>query len=280
MKMPFPDSSFDAVYAIEATCHAPDAYGCYKEIYRVLKPGQYFAAYEWCMTDSFDPNNQEHQKIKAEIEIGDGLPDIRLTRQCLEALKQAGFEVIWDKDLAVDSSIPWYLPLDKNHFSLSSFRLTAIGRFVTKNMADFMKMPFPDSSFDAVYAIEATCHAPDAYGCYKEIYRVLKPGQYFAAYEWCMTDSFDPNNQEHQKIKAEIEIGDGLPDIRLTRQCLEALKQAGFEVIWDKDLAVDSSIPWYLPLDKNHFSLSSFRLTAIGRFVTKNMMQSPFSVAN
>ena len=25
-----------------------------------------------------------------------------------------------------------------------------------------MKMPFPDNSFDAVYAIEATCHAPDA----------------------------------------------------------------------------------------------------------------------
>lgn len=39
-------------------------YGCYKEIYRVLKPGQCFAAYEWCMTDAFDPNNQEHQKIK------------------------------------------------------------------------------------------------------------------------------------------------------------------------------------------------------------------------
>ncbi|KAH9774426.1 cycloartenol-C-24-methyltransferase [Citrus sinensis] len=93
--------------------------------------------------------------------------------------------------------------------------------------ADFMKMPFPDNSFDAVYAIEATCHAPDAYGCYKEIYRVLKPGQCFAAYEWCLTDAFDPNNQEHKKIKAEIEIGDGLPDIRSTRKCLEALKQAG-----------------------------------------------------
>ncbi|XP_021280015.1 cycloartenol-C-24-methyltransferase-like [Herrania umbratica] len=89
-----------------------------------------------------------------------------------------------------------------------------------------------------------------------------------------MTDSFDPNNQEHQKIKAEIEIGDGLPDIRLTRQCLEALEQAGFEVIWEKDLAVDSPVPWYLPLDKNHFSLSSFRLTAIGRFVTKNMVKA------
>ncbi|CAK9187437.1 unnamed protein product [Ilex paraguariensis] len=140
--------------------------------------------------------------------------------------------------------------------------------------ADFMKMPFPDNTFDAVYAIEATCHAPDAVGCYKEIFRVLKPGQCFAAYEWCMTDSFDPNNQEHQKIKGEIEIGDGLPDIRLTRQCLEALKMAGFEVIREKDLAVGSPVPWYLPLDKSHFSLSSFRLTAMGRFITKNMVMA------
>ncbi|XP_024022049.1 cycloartenol-C-24-methyltransferase [Morus notabilis] len=139
--------------------------------------------------------------------------------------------------------------------------------------ADFMKMPFSDNTFDAIYAIQATCHAPDAYGCYKEIYRVLKPGQYFAAHEWCMTDSYDPNNQEHQRIKAEIEIGDGLPDIRSTGKCLEALKQAGFEVIWGKDLALDSPVPWYLPLDKTHFSLTSFCLTVVGRFITKNLVK-------
>uniref|UniRef100_A0A6N2L3U0 SAM-dependent methyltransferase Erg6/SMT-type domain-containing protein n=1 Tax=Salix viminalis TaxID=40686 RepID=A0A6N2L3U0_SALVM len=91
------------------------------------------------MTDSFDPLNQEHQKIKAEIEIGDGLPDIRLTGQCIDALKKAGFEVMWSKDLAVGSPLPWYLPLDKSHFSLSSFRLTAVGRFFTKNMGSLPK---------------------------------------------------------------------------------------------------------------------------------------------
>ncbi|KAG6628253.1 hypothetical protein CIPAW_14G001900 [Carya illinoinensis] len=109
-------------------------YGCYKEIYRVLKPGHYFAAYEWCTTDSFNPNNREHQKIKADIEIGDGLPDIRTTGKCLEALKQADFELIWEKDIALDSPLPWYLPLDKNHFSLTNFPATSVGRFVTRNM--------------------------------------------------------------------------------------------------------------------------------------------------
>ncbi|KAG6628252.1 hypothetical protein CIPAW_14G001900 [Carya illinoinensis] len=111
------------------------------------------------------------------------------------------------------------------------------------------------------------------YGCYKEIYRVLKPGHYFAAYEWCTTDSFNPNNREHQKIKADIEIGDGLPDIRTTGKCLEALKQADFELIWEKDIALDSPLPWYLPLDKNHFSLTNFPATSVGRFVTRNMVR-------
>ncbi|KAJ8423137.1 hypothetical protein Cgig2_016490 [Carnegiea gigantea] len=46
------------------------------------------------------------------------------------------------------------------------------------------------------------------------------------------------------------------------------------KVIWEKDLAVDSPVPWYLPLDKNHFSLSSFRLTAVGRFVTRNLVRT------
>ncbi|KAK8936793.1 Cycloartenol-C-24-methyltransferase 1 [Platanthera zijinensis] len=139
---------------------------------------------------------------------------------------------------------------------------------------DFMKMPFPDNSFDAIYAIEATCHAPDAHGCYKEIYRVLKPGQCFAAYEWCLTDNYNPNNESHKKIKAEIELGSGLSDIRSIRQCLDALKQAGFEVIWEKDLAVDSPLPWYLPLVTQHFSLSSFRLTTIGLLLTRIMVKT------
>jgi sterol 24-C-methyltransferase len=43
--------------------------------------------------------------------------------------------------------------------------------------ADFMKLPFGENSFDGVYAIEATCHAPRRQDVYGEIYRVLKPGQ-------------------------------------------------------------------------------------------------------
>jgi sterol 24-C-methyltransferase len=43
----------------------------------VLKPGQYFAGYEWCATDLYDPANPNHKSIMAEIELGNGLPDVR-----------------------------------------------------------------------------------------------------------------------------------------------------------------------------------------------------------
>lgn len=119
---------------------------------------------------------------------------------------------------------------------------------------DFMEMPFENSTYDAAYAIEATCHAPDRVGVYSEIYRVLKPGSIFACYEWCMTDNFDPTNKDHLRMKKQIEEGDGLPDICHTSVCLEAMRGAGFEILDERDIAEedyganDGGKPWMLPL--------------------------------
>merc|ERR1711966_221969 len=116
---------------------------------------------------------------------------------------------------------------------------------------DFMKLPFEDNSFDAVYAIEATCHAPDRVGVYSEIHRVLKPGGVFATYEWCLTDKFEADNVEHCKIKKAIEVGDGLPDMCHTSVCSKALQKSGFELEEARDAALDGhpgGDPWYLPL--------------------------------
>jgi sterol 24-C-methyltransferase len=116
---------------------------------------------------------------------------------------------------------------------------------------DFMKLPFDDNSFDAVYAIEATCHAPDRVGVYSEILRVLKPGGVFATYEWCLTDAYDKENDEHQVIKKAIEEGDGLPDMCHTSACTNALTKTGFELLEARDCALDGhegGEPWYRPL--------------------------------
>jgi sterol 24-C-methyltransferase len=117
---------------------------------------------------------------------------------------------------------------------------------------DFMKLPFPDNHFDGVYAIESTCHAPDRSKVYSEILRVLKPGGIFACYEWCLTDDYDENNEHHRKIKLDIMLGDGLPDLVHTSVCTAALGEAGFELIETRDMAKggagEGGEPWHMPL--------------------------------
>ena len=44
-------------------------------------------------------------------------------------------------------------------------------------------MSFPENSFDCVYAIEATVHAPKLEMVYGEIFRVLKPGGMLLLYD-------------------------------------------------------------------------------------------------
>ena len=141
---------------------------------------------------------------------------------------------------------------------------------------DFMQLPFDKESFDGAYAIEATCHAPDRVACYKQIYEKLKPGAVFACYEWCLTDSFDPNNAEHVRMKRDIELGNGLPDVTTTTVCWKAMQAAGFEPLMEKDLALTPNVQvWYTPLMPSWNPLSQrFQFNWFGAIITNIMIYS------
>jgi len=112
-----------------------------------------------------------------------------------------------------------------------------------------MQMSFPENTFDAVYAIEATVHAPSLEGVYSQIFRVLKPGGVFGVYEWLMTDEYDASNAHHREICHGIEVGDGISQMVRISEGLRAIKAAGFELEFHEDLAQRSDeIPWYYPL--------------------------------
>jgi len=131
---------------------------------------------------------------------------------------------------------------------------------------DFMNIPVEANSFDAAYAIEATCHAPDRVGVYSQIFKILKPGGYFGSYEWVMTDKYNPKDDSHNALKLGIERGNGLPDLETIAVMVQALKDAGFEVIEHFDRVTSSDIPWYYPLTPRITPKGIFH-TWLGRYI-------------
>jgi sterol 24-C-methyltransferase len=135
--------------------------------------------------------------------------------------------------------------------------------------ADFLHVPRPDASFDAAYAIEATCHAPDKVSVFSEVARLLRPGAPFAVCEWCTTALHDDGRPEHRAVREGIERGNGLAPIASFDEVLEGLDRSGFDVIEARDRAEDSdpARPWYGPLSGRELSLRSLPRRPYGRVI-------------
>lgn len=146
--MAFPENSFDAVYAIEATVHAPSLEGVYSQIFKVLKPGGVFGVYEWLMTDNYDNDNPHHKEIRLGIEQGDGISNMVRVSEGIAAIKAAGFELEFHEDLAErPDARPWYFPLAGDFSMMASLwevftigRMTKIGRGLVHKFVGALEM--------------------------------------------------------------------------------------------------------------------------------------------
>mmetsp|Transcript_3847 Transcript_3847/g.8574 ORF Transcript_3847/g.8574 Transcript_3847/m.8574 type:complete len:413 (+) Transcript_3847:388-1626(+) len=143
----------------------------------------------------------------------------------------------------------------------------------------YMTDAFEAESFDAAYAIEATCHSPDRRVCFKGVNHCLKKGGLFAAYDWVVLPErgYDSNNPDHVRIKEGIEVGNGLPTLATTAEIVSALEDSGFEVVdvFDANKGVHSEheIPWYSTL-YGSFTLKGFRMTRLGRMCTHALVST------
>ncbi len=142
------------------------------------------------------------------------------------------------------------------------------------HLAEYMRCNFMDmsaieaDSFDAAYAIESTCHAPDKQGAFEQIYRVLKPGALFWGQEMCMTDKYDPANARDREVKDELMLGIALDGIATYSEVDRMLEAAGFEIVEavDRGKVDESGTPWYRPMEGLDGTLqSAFRRTPLGR---------------
>ncbi|KAJ1549164.1 Delta(24)-sterol C-methyltransferase [Cladochytrium tenue] len=129
-------------------------------------------------------------------------------------------------------------------------------------------MDFPDNSFDAAYGIEATVHAPHLEDVYGEVFRILKPGSLFAAYEWCVTEKYNEADLAIKNIVHLVEEGNSIAKFYSIPECIKALKNVGFEIIEYKDLAKNEEI------DADNEPKNLFRLAPAGAGKVSKLLNS------
>lgn len=153
---------------------------------------------------------------------------------------------------------------------------TGLSDSCTVLYADFMNVPLPDNSFDAIYSFEAICHAPNKRLAFFELYRLLKPGGEVAIVDWSLTDMYDETNDRHDELRKQIETTNATPDLPTFREYVDSVQSAGFEVIHSEDQQVvegNPSTPWYMALQGRDLSLSSFARTPAGRAITDRIVR-------
>ena len=109
-----------------------------------------------------------------------------------------------------------------------------VGHLVDFRHGDFMDMPFPDESFDAVLNHESFCYVPDAMGYLKGVYRILRPGGCWRLMDGLRTGK--PMNKGQMAQYSNFRRGWVLPQIQTLHGLRSVLEQAGFEGIMDRDL--------------------------------------------
>ncbi len=93
------------------------------------------------------------------------------------------------------------------------------------------RLPFDNHSFDFVFSKDAILHVPEKRSLFKDIWRVLKPGAFFAASDWLIGHDDEPSDLMKAYVAAEG-LSFHMASPALYRQALEA---AGFAEVETRD---------------------------------------------
>jgi sterol 24-C-methyltransferase len=151
-----------------------------------------------------------------------------------------------------------------------------------------------------IWRAQATCHSPRRQDVFGEAFRVLKPGQCFACYEWVTTEHYNAADPKQREAIEQILHGDGLPDMADAKTVKDALLevgsaggggggcpacvlanvwlpgQVGFELVTERDVAQDKeqAVSWYAPLEPSWNPLDfRFQFNPVGSAVLNTVLR-------
>lgn len=97
---------------------------------------------------------------------------------------------------------------------------------LTFEVADFCHTPFPDASFDVVWAVESSCYAKDKRDFFREAFRLLRPGGTLIACDGYATRR-EFNAQEWQAI-LDCLNGWAVPNLATAEEFQSGMEECGF----------------------------------------------------
>ena len=104
---------------------------------------------------------------------------------------------------------------------------------------------FADESFDVVYSKDSIIHIPDKEALSAEVFRILRPGGWFAASDWLISHDGEPSAEMKAYIIAEdLDFAMASPD-----RYDKALQAAGFE-----EISLLNRNPWYKEVAEEEYA--------------------------
>lgn len=113
-----------------------------------------------------------------------------------------------------------------------------VSELVDFEVADFCQIPFPDESFDVVWALESSCYAINKSDFLKEAWRVLRKGGRVVVCDGFFTRS-EFNDEEWREIIACLN-GWAVPNLALVDDFPGLLEKQGFQAITAHDYTLQT----------------------------------------
>jgi ubiquinone/menaquinone biosynthesis C-methylase UbiE len=115
----------------------------------------------------------------------------------------------------------WSQVVRARHYAVAR----GLGERVAFEQADYTQTPFPDRSFDVVWALESLCHAPDKAAFYREAARLLRPGGRLVVAEYIRAAR--PLDGASERLLHEWLDGWAIPDLDTREEHLGYVAAAG-----------------------------------------------------
>lgn len=175
----------------------------------------------------WDENTKTHsQALLNKNKLLKDIADIQPEHRVLDAGCGIGGSSIWLAKHVGCTATGVTVSAQQVEHARSNARRHGVADKVEFQVADFCKTPFPDESFDVVWAVESSCYATDKRDFFREAFRLLRKGGTLIACDGYATRR-EFNEEEWQAVMDCLN-GWAVPNLSSVEEFQAGMEECGF----------------------------------------------------